>query len=177
MAGALYAVVSYISGELGTFIDQLRAELVPAQAHLRAHITLLPPRPLLGTLEDASRTLARLSSQPKPITVSFGEVRLFLPISPTVYLSIEQGAEQVQAMHDALNTGEFFCYEALPYIPHLTVASLASDDEAQRAAQLVRRRWAEYKGARSARLTELTFAVDPELGNQWDDLATFPLTG
>ena len=60
MAEALYAVVSYISGELGDFVDELRSELMPAQSHLRAHITLLPPRPLLGSVEDASRTLEKL---------------------------------------------------------------------------------------------------------------------
>lgn len=177
MAEALYAVVSYISGELADFVDHLRAELVPEQAHLRAHITLLPPRPLLGSVEHASRTLEKLSRQLKPLEVSFGEVRSFEPISPTIYLSIASGAEHVAAMHDALNTAEFLCYEALPYIPHLTIAAFASDAGVERAAEIARARWAAYTGPRSARIAELTFAVDPEMGNHWDDLATVPLLG
>ena len=177
MADGLYAVVSYITGELGKFVDELRAEFTPAQAHLRAHLTLLPPRPLLGSVEEASHTLEELCRQLKPLEVGFGEVRLFVPISPTAYLSIEKGAERVIAMHDALNIAEFLCYEALPYIPHLTVAAMTSDEELEHAAGVARQRWTEYRGPRAARLTELTFAVDPELGNHWDDLASFPLLG
>src|SRR5262245_53483925 len=177
MAEALYAVVSYISGELGDFVDHLRAELVPTQAHLRAHITLLPPRPVLGSVEDACHTLKKMAGQLRPVEVSFGELRSFEPISPTIYLSIAKGAEHVARMHDALNTSEFFCYEALPYIPHLTIAAFVTDEEAQRASQVVRRRWMEYTGPRSAAIRELTFAVDPEMGTHWDDLASFPLLG
>jgi 2'-5' RNA ligase len=175
MSEALYAVVSYVTGELGKFVDELRAQFAPAHAHLRAHLTLLPPRPLLGPVEQASHSLHEHCRQLKPLEVSFGNVRVFMPISPTVYLSIEKGADDVRAMHDALNTREFLCYEALPYVPHLTVAAMQSDEEAERAASTVRRRWAQYRGARSAKLTELTFAVDPELGNRWDDLISFPL--
>jgi 2'-5' RNA ligase len=175
MAEAVYAVVAYITGDLGEFVDRLRAELVPAQAHLHAHITLLPPRPLLGPVADAGRTLEKLSGQLKPIEVTFGEVRSFQPISPTIYLSIAKGADRVAAMHDALNTGEFLCYEALPYIPHLTIAAHANDEQVERAAQIARARWAAYTGPRSALIKELVFAVDPEMGNHWDDLDTFPL--
>lgn len=165
-------MVSYITGDLGEFVDRLRAELTPTQAHLRAHITLLPPRPLLGSVEDARRTLEKLSRQLKPIEVSFGEVRSFEPISPTIYLSIAKGADRVAAMHDALNTAEFVCYEALPYIPHLTIAAHANDEQVERAAQIARARWAAYPGPRSAVLRELIFAVDPEMGNHWDDLVS-----
>jgi 2'-5' RNA ligase len=177
MAEALYAVVSYIGGELGAFVDQVRAELAPEQVHLRAHITLLPPRPLLGPVEGASLTLDNLCRQLKPIEIIFGEVRSFEPISPTLYLGIAVGAERVAAMHDALNMAEFLGYEALPYIPHLTIAAFASDTGMERAARIARARWAAYTGPRSAVIRDLTFAVDPEMDNDWDDLATFPLLG
>ena len=177
MSEALYAVVSYVTGDLGEFVNALRAELVPAQAHLRAHLTLLPPRPLQGTVEQARRTLEKLCRQLKPVEVGFGEVGVFIPITPTAYLSITKGADEVRAMHDKLNTGEFLCYEALPYVPHLTVAALATNQEAERAAQIVRRRWAEYEGRRETSITTLTFAVDAENANSWDDIVTFPLNG
>ena len=177
MSQALYAVVSYVRGDLGKFIDEVRAQLAPAQSHLHAHLTLLPPRPLGGTEEQAARTLQQVCRRLKPVEVSFGEVRLFVPITPTVYLSIEECADAIRAMHDALNTGELFCYEALPYIPHFTVAALQSDEEAERTAAMVRRLWAAYTGPRTARLTELAFAVDRQAANRWEDLATFPLTG
>ena len=175
MPEALYAVVSYIQGELGIFINELRAHLMPPQAHLRAHITLLPPRPLLGSEEDACRTLEKLSHRLHPVKLSFGHAGLFVPITPTVYLSIEEGANEVRAVHDALNTGELLCYEALPYMPHLTVAAMRCDEEANRVLEIVRRRWAEYDGPRHATIDSLTFAIDSELDNQWCDIVTFPL--
>lgn len=177
MSQALYAVVSYVRGDLGKFIDELRRQLVPAQSHLHAHLTLLPPRPLAGSEEQAARTLARLCQRLRPVEVCFGEVRLFVPITPTVYLSIEKGSDAICAMHQTLNTAEFLSYEALPYIPHLTVAAFQTDEEAQHGAETVRRAWAAYKGPRTTILTELAFAVDHELTNRWEDLATFPLGG
>lgn len=177
MSEALYAVVAYVTGELGEFVDALRAELVPAQANLRAHLTLLPPRPLQGTVVQARRTFEKLCRQLKPVDVGFGEVGVFIPVSPTVYLSITESAKQVRAMHDMLNAGELLCYEALPYLPHLTVAALATNREAERTAEIVRRRWAEYKGPRETTISTLTFAVDAENANSWDDIVTFPLNG
>ena len=177
MSEALYAVVSYVTGELGEVVNELRAELVPAQAHLRAHLTLLPPCPLQGTVEQARHTLEKRCRQVKPVEVDFGEVGVFITINTTVNLSIIEGADEVHAMHDTLNTGEFRCYAVLPYVPHLTVAALATDHEAQGAAEVVRRRWAKYKGPRGTTVTTLTFAVDAENANSWDDIVTFPLTG
>lgn len=177
MSQALYAVVSYVRSDLGKFVGDLRARLVPAQSHLHAHLTLLPPRPLLGSEEQATRTLAELCRRLEPVEVSFGEVRLFVPITPTVYLSIEKGADAIRAMHEKLNTAEFQCYEALPYIPHLTMAALNTDEEVERAAEVVRRAWAAYTGPRTSSITELAFAVDRDLANRWEDLATFPLGG
>jgi 2'-5' RNA ligase len=177
MSQALYAVVYYVHGDLGKFIDDLRAQLAPAQSHLRAHLTLLPPRPLLGSEEQAARTLQQACRRLKPVEVGFGGVWLFVPITPTVYLSIEKCGDAIRAMHDALNTGELLCYEALPYIPHLTVAALQTDEEAERAATIVRRAWAAYTGSRTTCVTELALAVDREAANRWEDLATFPLTG
>jgi 2'-5' RNA ligase len=175
MSQALYAVVSYIRGDLAKFVDELRAQLAPVQSHLRAHLTLLPPRPLLGSEEQAARTLEQLCRRLQPVDVSFGEVCLFVPITPTVYLSIEKGTNAICAMHEALNTAEFVCYEALPYIPHLTVAALEADEEAHRAAEVIRRRWAIYSEPRTARVIELAFAVDRDSTNRWEDLAAFPL--
>lgn len=177
MSRAQYAVVSYITGELGKFIDELRMHVAPAPAHLRAHLTFLPPRPLLGSEQQAARTLGGLCRRLKPVEVSFGNVCLFVPITPTVYLSIENGADAICTMHAALNTVEFQTYEMLPYVPHLTLAARLADEEALRAAELLRRRWVEYTGPRAAVVSELTLAVDRELNNHWEDLAAYPLTG
>ena len=47
----LYALVSYIPGALGEFLDRLREELV-AGCDPHAHITALPPRPIAGPVGE-----------------------------------------------------------------------------------------------------------------------------
>ena len=47
-----YALVSYIPDPLRRFLDDLRRELVPGCVPA-AHVTVLPPRPLSGTVEEA----------------------------------------------------------------------------------------------------------------------------
>ena len=53
-----YALVSYVRNALGEFVEGLRRELHPAHAHLPTHLTVLPPRPLQGSEEDAVAMLA-----------------------------------------------------------------------------------------------------------------------
>jgi hypothetical protein len=53
----MFALVSYVPGRLGEFLDRLREELVTGcKAH--SHVTLLPPRPLSISTERAA-TVAR----------------------------------------------------------------------------------------------------------------------
>ena len=47
-----FALVSYFSGPLAEYLTRLRRELVP-DCEARAHLTILPPRPIQGTADDA----------------------------------------------------------------------------------------------------------------------------
>jgi len=47
-----YALVAYLQGPLADFVDNLRRVFTPGCTH-RAHITLLPPRPLTDGVEEA----------------------------------------------------------------------------------------------------------------------------
>ena len=60
MADPQYALVAYVRNELGEFVENLRAELHPEHAHLPAHVSILPPRPLRGSESDAVEHLIQL---------------------------------------------------------------------------------------------------------------------
>jgi len=47
-----FALVSYIPEPLAGFLDRLRQELVP-DCFLRAHVTILPPRPICSPPGEA----------------------------------------------------------------------------------------------------------------------------
>ena len=47
-----FALVSYLPEPLAGFLDRLRADLV-RECHAKAHVTILPPRPIFGPIESA----------------------------------------------------------------------------------------------------------------------------
>ncbi len=60
MNGLVYAVVAYVRSPVGIFVEELRRELHPAHTHADAHLTVLPPRPLSGTEEQAVAALTEV---------------------------------------------------------------------------------------------------------------------
>src|SRR5579864_2892576 len=71
-----FALVSYIPGELGEFLDSLRLQLAP-DCQPRAHVTVLPPRPLKGSVEYAESELRQVSSRFHSFEVKLGGVEIF----------------------------------------------------------------------------------------------------
>src|SRR5579872_1399003 len=86
-----FALVSYIPEPLATFLDRLRQELVP-NCFLRAHVTILPPRPISSTPEAAWETIRTLAPRFSPFDIEMTEVEVF-PISDVIYIGIGRGIE------------------------------------------------------------------------------------
>ena len=63
-----FALVSYIPEPLAGFLDRLRQELVP-NCFLRAHVTILPPRPISSSPEAAWETVRTLAPRFAPFEV------------------------------------------------------------------------------------------------------------
>jgi len=171
----LYALVAYIKSDLGEFVENLRAELHPKHAHLPAHISILPPRPLLGTEERALGCLRALCSQVVPFEVEIGDVETFVPTTPTVFLRIGHRGYRLRELHDQLNCNQLAFTEPLLYMPHVTIAKLDGMDRAHEVFEISQARWAAYTGARKARIEELTFVRGRD--HTWIDLDTVRLTG
>ena len=169
-----YALVAYVRNAAGEFVENLRRELHPDLPHLAAHLTILPPRPLQGTEASALQVLERLCETEEPFEVDLGEVETFIPITPTVYIRVDAAASRMCDLHRRLNTDALAYPEEWPYIPHLTIAKMGAEQQAQDAFELARRRWAEYSGSRRILLERLTF-VREDAQNCWVDLAPIPL--
>jgi 2'-5' RNA ligase len=176
MPRARYALVAYVNSPVGDFVENLRRELHPTLPHLSAHLTLLPPRPLQGTELAALEVLGEICAQTEPFEVGLGEIDSFAPVTPTVYIRVTRAATRLQELHDQLNTRILACTEEWPYIPHLTVVKMPTEQEARQALEIGRERWQHYSGTRSILLDRLVF-VREETPNCWLDLALVPLGG
>jgi len=169
-----YALVAYVKNAVGEFVQNLRQELHPDLPHLPAHLTILPPRHLRGSELSALETLEDICSHVEPFEVVLGEAETFVPVTPTVFIRVAHAAYRMRELHDRLNAQALMSEEEWPYMPHLTIIKLATEEQAQRAYIVARDRWAEYKGSRRISIRELTF-VREEQNNRWTDLAGFPL--
>jgi len=169
-----YAVVAYVRNDLGCWVEELRREIHPEQAHLPAHITILPPRPLGGSESHAIALLAELCRDVAPFDVSFGDVETFVPTTPTVFLRVSHAAYKMRELHDRIDTGILASQEPWPYMPHLTIAKFPSEEQLQAVKGIVTDRWAQYVGPRRVRIDELTFVREGE-NMRWNDIAPIPL--
>jgi len=169
-----YALVAYVRGEIGDFVSALRQELHPHLPHLPAHVTFLPPRHLKASELSALGTVEEVCSQVEPFQVTLGEAETFVPVTPTVFIRVGQGAEHIQSLHDQLNVGALNAVEEWPFMPHLTIAKLNGESVVEQAYITARDRWAEYAGSRRIAIRELTFVCEHEQ-NEWKDLAAIRL--
>lgn len=167
-----FALVSYIPGRLAAFLDSLRVELKPG-CNLRAHVTVLPPRPVELDIDASIRALAAESRDAQPFRVELGEVEIF-PKSNVVYLSLSGGVHELHALHENLNSGQLEYDGPFPYHPHITLAQDLTYDEAIACAHVARCRWAGWDGPRGFDVEELAF-VRSEKGGAWRDLAHLEL--
>lgn len=169
-----YGLVAYVKDPVGEFVEQLRRDLHPELPHLAAHLSLLPPRCLQGSEAMAMETLEEVCSGIEPFEVSLGEVETFIPVTPTVFIRVAHAAFRMRELHDQLNTGALAFEEQWPYMPHLTIAKLGAESQAQSAYLTARQRWLEFTGSRCIHVTDLTFVREVEQ-NHWVDLAPVPL--
>ena len=171
-----YAVVAYVRNRLGKFVEQLRSELYPEHAHLPAHVTILPPRKLCGTEQQAIESLKLGAKSFRPFDIELDGIETFAPTTPTVFIRVARAAHLFREMHDQFNIGPFNCEEIWQYIPHLTIVKMPTLAESQTALVTARDRWSRYVGERTCHIEELTFVREGE-SNHWIDLATVKLTG
>jgi hypothetical protein len=167
-----FALVSYIPDPLAAFLDDLRQELVPT-CFLRAHISALPPRPLLIPADEAWRHICTLAPLFTPFDVQLTEVRVF-PGSNVIYLAVSAESDRITEMHAVLNTNGLESAEAFKFVPHVTLAQDLHPGEVAALADAARKLWAAYPHQRGFRLDTITFVQNTD-GNNWIDLGEYRL--
>jgi len=175
MAKLIYALIAYLPGRLGRFVDEQRERLNPEYASALAHITVLTPRPLPGPPEAMLELLRKHCSQMEPFDVSIACVATFWPSNGVVYLSFSQGADRLVALHTLLNAGELATAEPYPFVPHLTIAQDLDEAGAHAALAAVSREWSEYEGETTFRIETLCLVQQAE-GHRWVNLAPIPFS-
>jgi len=162
-----FALVTYIPLPLGRFLDDLRRELVPNFIP-RAHVTILPPRPLAAPRAAWEHVYATIKDF-GPFEIAADHIELFGSTS-VVYLGIGAGRRVLLRMHERLNAGPTSFPESFEYHPHITLAQDLDPSEAAGKYELARRRWVEYKGERWFAVDRVTFVQNTNR-NRWLDLA------
>ncbi len=162
-----FALVSYLPEPLGSFLDRLRSELV-YECHAKAHVTVLPPRPLYCPPEDAWQTLQTRLQDFQPFLIELGKIEIF-PVTQVIYLSVKTGHAELKHLHSTLNTGKFAFEEPFEYHPHVTLAQDLESSEVSAVFDRAVARWAEFKHPHSFVVDRLTF-VQNTLENRWTDL-------
>ena len=175
MTGLMYAAVAYVRNPVGRFVEELRRELHPAHTHADAHITVLPPRPLCGSEQQAIELLRNVCRKSRPFEVTMGDVETFIPTTPTVFIRVAYGAYRMRELREEANDGVLEFCEPWPYMPHLTIVKMDTVEEASKVVEFARQRWDQFKDGRRIPIDSLTFVKGN--GERWLDVATLPLGG
>jgi hypothetical protein len=168
----IFALVIYIPGSLGRFLDDLRRELTP-DCNPRAHISVLPPRPLQVPWQAASDSARATLESSAPFDVHLMDVRVF-PGTNVIYLDVNGGAGELIRLHHGIDRGPLSFSEPFSYCPHVTLAQEIPAEDVAELEKTARRRWQEFTGDRKFRAARAVF-VQNTVENQWIDLAEYEL--
>lgn len=168
-----FALVNYIPGELGRFLNALRVELITG-CHAQSHVTLLPPRSIAASTAEAWATIQDVSEALPPFAVTLDEVQVF-PGTNVIYLAIGEGRSMLLESHANLCRGVLNNREAFPYHPHVTLAQGLAAEYVASSADLARHRWRHYTGPRSFSVHDLVFVQNTST-DDWLDLEHLQLS-
>ena len=168
----IFALVIYIPDPLATFLDDLRRELVP-RCNPRAHVSVLPPRPLSVDWRIASSQVRSLMEVWSPFEVELTDIKTF-PATDVIYLELGDGAAELHRLHDVMGSGPLAFREPFAYHPHVTLAQEIPQPEVASLCERAAVRWKEYDGPRTFR-AERAALVRNTVPDCWIDLAEYLL--
>jgi 2'-5' RNA ligase len=166
-----FAVVAYLEDPIAKFVDNLRREITP-DCPYRAHITVLPPRPLWISTDKAIEKAGQILSRFEPFELTLGAVTTFED-THVVKISVQTGLSELHTLHDILNTGPFEQTEEYSYVPHITLSHDVTDAECAEHLEFARARWASFSPP-PVHVETLTF-VQQTSNAHWADLAELTL--
>ncbi len=167
-----FALVTYLPGELGCYLDQLRRELV-SQCNARSHISLLPPRSLQLPSYIASSQIETMCLKIQPFVVKIADLSVF-PKTSVIYLEVEEGQQELENLHRSFNSGALAFDEPYTFHPHITLAQNFEALAVEERLEQARLAWKAYSGPREFLLDRVVF-VQNSSNNCWTDLKSFAL--
>lgn len=105
-------------------VDALRKALGDiGLGRIPAHLTLVPPANVPAERwDDALRLLAAAADSTDPFTVRLGPPQSFLPVSPTLYLPVDEGTRvPIDALRTLVLRGPLERPLTWPFVPHVTI--------------------------------------------------------
>jgi len=162
-----FALVAYIPGALGAFIDNLSASL-PGERRGRAHLTLLPPRPLSVAPQMAGELLSAALSAFSPFEVELTEIARF-PLTDVLYIAVGNGGDQAHRAHAALNRGAFYYPEPFEYRPHVTLMVPQEKTDAGALQKAATAEWMQFNASKRFLVDRLDFLRQHPSG-AWEKL-------
>ena len=167
-----FSLVAYLPQPLAGFVDALRREVQPGST-ARGHVTLLPPRPISGSVHQVCTEIREVLQKEHAFDVHLNQVCVF-PASGVVHLSIGQGSATLIRLHRALNRGACEHMEMFYYHPHVTAAQGLEPGAVTKATEVAVARWQAYEGPRVFSVERVTL-VQNTVSNDWINLQEFEL--
>jgi 2'-5' RNA ligase len=162
-----FALVAYIPGALGAFIDELSASL-PGESRGKAHLTLLPPRPIGLAVQKVVDSLTPALENLRPFEVELTGIARF-PVTDVLYVALGEGGEQAYRVHAELNRGVFFYEEPFEYRPHVTLMVPRKATDVARSHRAAAERWAQFDTSKRFVVDRLDFLRQDSAG-AWENL-------
>lgn len=137
--GQVYAgVVIELPEPVGRELQDWRASFGdPASYAVPAHITLMIA-PRAERWEDVVQRVGSVARDWEPFRVEINGTGTFRPVSPVVYLRIQEGEEQCRALHDALHEEQLVSASPFEFHPHVTIAQAVEEEDLDRAQEMLR---------------------------------------
>lgn len=110
-----------------------------AAANVPAHITIMPP--LAVCVDDREAVFEHLRAVAKrhtPFKITIRGSGSFLPVSPVVFLNVEDGARECEDLADDVRSGPLEYKLRFPYHAHITLAHGLSEARLDAALELGR---------------------------------------
>lgn len=152
-----------------SLLSQARADAGdPLAQIIPPHVTLLPPTEVAEScLEDVDVLLERVAAVNSAFTMSLRGTGTFRPVSPVVFVELEEGWEECADLQAQLNAGVLAQEREFPYHPHVTIAHKLDEaalDDAQESMK-------EFTGE----VTVSTIELFEHSGDVWRELKSFRL--
>lgn len=131
-------IVIAVPEPMATELRQARASFGdPMAAVIPAHITVVTTTET-DDWEATAAHVRKVAANHAPFEVTLRGTATFRPVSPVVYLQLDEGYDECTALHKEMQSGPLARDLPFPYHPHVTVAHDVSDAGMDHAMQSLR---------------------------------------